>query len=281
MSAIPNDQLPSLPPVPRRRVVLVVGTGTDVGKTHVSCALLAEANGEQQAATANEIPELRGFKPLLSGVSPAVARRLEARALDYTHQDSEPDDACDAERHAFAQGAAPLAPLHVFEAALSPHLAARQEGKHLDFQTIVQACHTAADGLAPGAALLIETAGGLFSPCTEATTYADLAAALVRDPSGAAADTELRVLLVAPDRIGVIHDLRATLLAATSVGLAPPVVVLSAPALPDTSTGTNARELEALSVCSVAAVFPHDRPSAASSRVAAARTLRVLFAPIS
>jgi dethiobiotin synthetase len=248
-------------------LVLVVGTGTDVGKTHVSCALLA-------AARVSATSPLRGFKPLLSGVSPTVAARLASASLDYTNADSEPADACDAERHGFAQGEAPFQPLHVFAAPVSPHLAARLEGKELDFPRLTLACVEAAESLRPGVGLLVETAGGLFSPCTTTTTYADLAVTLATTH---AARVSLRIVLVAPDRLGVIHDLRATLLALAAVGSSvEPVVVLSAPSTPDASTGTNQAELGTLGITSVSAVFPRSTPSSPSSRAAAEATLAAL-----
>jgi dethiobiotin synthetase len=249
-------------------VVLVLGTGTDVGKTHVSCALLAAARRSPQ-------PALRGFKPLLSGVSPAVAARLGSASLDYTDADSEPTDACDAERHGFAQGARPTPPLHVFEPPLSPHLAARQAGKQLDFLGLAEACVVEAERLDAGVALLVETAGGVFSPCTETTTYADLAATLATQ---FADRVSLRLLLVAPDRLGVIHDLRATRIALTAVGVTRPlVVVLSAPTAPDASTQTNQAELERLEIARISATFPHAHPDDERSREAAAKALTALF----
>ena len=51
------------------------------------------------------------------------------------------------------------------------------------------------------------------------------------------------IWFVAPDRLGVLHDVTATVRAASTVGLAVHHIVLSAPAVPDASTGTNAGEL--------------------------------------
>jgi dethiobiotin synthetase len=54
-------------------------------------------------------------------------------------------------------------------------------------------------------------------------------------------------ILVAPDRLGVLHDVTAC---------ARKVIVLSAPRTPDASTGTNAAELESLGIAHVIASFP-------------------------
>jgi hypothetical protein len=48
---------------------------------------------------------------------------------------------------------------------------------------------------------------------------------------------------VAPDRLGVLHDVIASLRAATAIGLTVTAVLLVAPDNPDASTGTNGEEL--------------------------------------
>jgi dethiobiotin synthetase len=94
--------------------------------------------------------------------------------------------------------------------------------------------------------LVVETAGGLHSPLADALTNADLALRLL----------PAHVVLVAPDRIGVLHDVRACTLAAQARSLRVSAVVLSAPATLDASSGTNGRELEVLGLGPVAASFP-------------------------
>jgi dethiobiotin synthetase len=84
---------------------------------------------------------------------------------------------------------------------------------------------------------LIETAGGLFSPLSRGTTNLDLALAL--EPA--------LWILVAHDGLGVLHDVRTTLLALRAMtNRTPDYLVLSASRAPDASTGTNARELARL-----------------------------------
>jgi len=53
---------------------------------------------------------------------------------------------------------------------------------------------------------------------------------------------------VAPDRLGVLHDVVGALTAMQSRGRSPDWLVLSAPAQADASTGTNAAELRQLGV---------------------------------
>lgn len=216
-------------------IVLVVGTGTDVGKTHVTCALLRAAVDGGVAA--------RAWKPVASGARDALGD--------------------DARMHAVAARAAPVAPMHVFEPPISPHLAARAAGVHVSVDALVDRARALASSCE---VLLVETAGGLFSPLNDAHANDQLARALGAD----------RALLVAPDRLGVLHDVTATEIAARARRVELPTVALSAPAAPDPSTGTNAAELAARLGRDVAAVFPRASFDAPSSRAAARATLAAL-----
>lgn len=228
-------------------IVFVTGTGTDVGKTHVSCALLA--------ALRTGAPDLRvqAWKPVLTGISP-------------TGDDgAEPTDR---DRHAIHLGHPTPDPAHVFVPPISPHLAAREAGVRLCIHRLATAALTHAEGTD---VLLVEGAGGLFSPIADDTTYADLAGVL-----RARIGDRLRVLLVAPDRLGVLHDLRASLLAARHVGAPVTALALSAPAVPDASTGRNAEEVRRLFIGPLAAVFPRAEPESPASASAARATWKKL-----
>ncbi len=99
----------------------------------------------------------------------------------------------------------------------------------------------------PGGITLIESAGGAFSPLNEQATNFDLALQL--QPA--------LVLLVAPDSLGVLHDVGATLRA---MATSPPTLVsLSAARPPDESTGRNATELERVVFPRLGNAAPHDR----------------------
>lgn len=199
-------------------IVFVAGTGTDVGKTHVTCALLAH------------LKTAIGWKPISSGGTG------------------------DADRHALACGEL-VEPMYALGRPVSPHLAAREEGITIDVERVVA---RARELERRSGVLVLETAGGLFTPLGESTTNADLASAL--DP---------KVLLVAPDRLGVLHDVRACVRAYRSLLH----VVLSAPASPDASTGTNAEEIERLGIARVLAAFPR-APSDATESIEQARRVR-------
>jgi dethiobiotin synthetase len=86
--------------------------------------------------------------------------------------------------------------------------------------------------------VLVESAGGCFSPLHLGVTNADLAFAL--EPAV--------WILVAPDALGVLHDVSATLGVLSARRRLPDHVLLSAAREPDASTGTNAAELSALGI---------------------------------
>jgi dethiobiotin synthetase len=114
--------------------------------------------------------------------------------------------------------------------------------------------------------LVIETAGGLLSPLGAGHTNLDLAKALAPHT----------LLLVAPDRLGVLHELTACreVLRAHARELPEPGIILQAPSAPDASTGTNEAEIETLQIGRVLGAFPRADATAPSSIAAAERVLR-------
>lgn len=211
----------------RRRVVLL-GTGTNVGKTYVGVQLV-------RAWRRSGISTL-GLKPVETGVDPQAPLALSTDAGRLK-------DAADL-------GGAPL---YSFVPPVSPHLAAQAAGMRIDVGRVGAWVHDQEDkffGSDPdgtGGVTLVETAGGTFSPLNEQGTNFDLAALL--QPS--------LVLLIAPDSLGVLHDVGACLRA---MAAAPPdLVVLSAARPKDASTGRNAQELERVVFPRLGAAAPRDR----------------------
>ena len=100
----------------------------------------------------------------------------------------------------------------------------------IDLQATIDWVRRASEG-ADG--VLVELPGGLFSPLGPTSTNADLAVALPPDA----------VFLVAPDRLGVLHDVGATVRAAHAERIAIRALVLVATATLDASSTTNAAEL--------------------------------------
>lgn len=188
-------------------LLLVTGTGTEIGKTVVSTGLVA-AWGRREIAVA-------GLKPIESGQAPSGQLGGDVLALGQVS----------------TFHVTRFTPPYLLVDAVSPHLAARREGRTIDPDVIarwLRPIREAAD------AVVLELPGGLFSPISDALTNADLVPLLA----------PTKVVLVAPDRLGVLHDVLATTRAAAAQGIRIDGLLLSAPAAPDTSSGTNAAELE-------------------------------------
>jgi len=187
------------------RLIVVAGTGTGIGKTHFAEALLRAFGAIHSRVV--------GLKPVETGLREATvsdAERLERASSFHVKQ--------------FA---------YQFGDPVSPHLAARLEGARIDVEALVRSVGRAR---ADADLVLVELAGGLFTPLSSESANVDLARAL--DPDV--------VLLIAPDRLGVLHDVLATTRAATASHLRIDGVVLVAPDVPDAATGRNAAELERL-----------------------------------
>ncbi len=209
--------------------VIVLGTGTNVGKTYVSEAL---ARSLRQLAPSSAVACL---KPVESGYD---APRSDAHRL-----------AC------VSAGVALPAqhPLYALEHAVSPHLATRLAGlDDITVRAIEEWLSRWEAQLPPtvvgGGWCIIETAGALFSPLAPRCTNFDLARAL--DPA--------LWILVAPDGLGVLHDTTATLATCRQRGREPDLLALSAARAADASTGTNAAELAALGIATPVEVIAHD-----------------------
>jgi dethiobiotin synthetase len=115
---------------------------------------------------------------------------------------------------------------------LAPALAAEREGIEVDLGALVRTIRDLGDG---ADFVLVEGAGGLLSPITWSEDLTHLAEGL-----GA------RLLLVGSDRIGILSHTLTAVRAALGANVAPLGIVLSAPASPDASTGTNAAALRRL-----------------------------------
>ncbi len=158
--------------------LFVSGTGTEVGKTLITAALAHQAG-----------PGWRALKPVASGL--AAGGESDAGLLARI-QGCAASDLC----------------LYALQAPLAPPQAARIEGLALDWARIVAFCQ--------GARVIVEGAGGLFSPLTEERTNADLARAL-----------DAPVLLVAGSYLGAMTHTLATLYAARAQGIEIVGLVLS------------------------------------------------------
>ena len=231
-------------------MVVVTGTGTEIGKTHVSEALLRAAG-----ATGRRVA---GLKPVETGVVPGVltdAARLEAVSTFHVKPHlpvaAVPDPSPDRAPYTFPQ-------------PISPHLAAREAGAPaIRVDAIREYVDEAA---AHGDFVLVELAGGLFSPISDTAFNADVAARLAPDVT----------LLVAPDRLGVLHDVFAALRAASTVPLRLDAILLSAPTTADASTGRNGPELRRLAPETPVFELPRTDPVTLAAGPAIHAVLRAL-----
>jgi dethiobiotin synthetase len=229
----------------RAPLVVVTGTGTGLGKTHLGLALTSRAQRPRSPGSGAQV--VAAWKPIESGVVGGVAQDHEAlREASSFHVKQD------------------LALAYGLAAAVSPHLAARREGVVIELAPIaerVRLLRSRAD------LVLVELPGGLFTPLDDRTLNVDLARTL--EPTS--------VLLVARDRLGVLHEVLSTVRAAAAAGVRVSGVALTtiAPTPGDASRGTNAAELERLLGIHVA-----DIPSAAPADLAASPTVERLLAEL-
>lgn len=139
------------------RTVFIAGAHTDIGKTHVACALIRAARARGLAVDA--------LKPLVSGFDPGDWAASDPGRLLAALGRAPTEDAL-----------AELSPWR-FRAPLAPPMAARLEGRAVEFEAVVDACRRTI-AAAGSDLLLIEGVGGVMSPISERATCLDLIAAL-------------------------------------------------------------------------------------------------------
>ena len=136
--------------------IFITSTGTDIGKTFVTAGLIRCLRSHKK--------DVDALKPIISGFDPALAGNSDSgvllRALGLPLTDEEIVD---------------ISPWR-FAAPLSPDMAARHEGKEIDFEQLLSFCETAIEE-AEGA-LLIEGAGGVMVPLDQSHTMLDWIAEL-------------------------------------------------------------------------------------------------------
>lgn len=170
----------------------VAGTGTDLGKTHIACALLRAAQARGLSVDA--------FKPVVSGFDPDAPETSDPARL--------------ATAMGRPEGWAEISPRR-YRAPLAPNLAARLEGQTLAMVDLVADCRTWLEGRDVDLAL-IEGAGGVMSPITDDATNLDLMTALT-----------LPVLLVAGSYLGTASHLLTALEVLRARGLTTAAIVVS------------------------------------------------------
>jgi dethiobiotin synthetase len=206
--------------------LFVTATDTGVGKTYVA-AMIARALRDAGY-------RVGVYKPLASGCRWEGGKLLSDDALALWEAAGKPgtlEEVCP----------------QCFESPLAPYLAARREGRRIDSDLIrgqFQAWRDRSD------LVIVEGAGGLMSPMTESACNAHLAA-----------EFGLPLIVVAANRLGVIHQVLATLAAAS--GFEPPLAVAGVllnclPGPIDPSAESNRQELSAWIKPPILATVPPD-----------------------
>jgi dethiobiotin synthetase len=157
--------------------IFVSATGTDVGKTFVTTGLIRHFLKDNRAVDA--------VKPVVSGFDPRALPASDPGALLAAL--GRPLTIVEAER---------ISPWR-FAAPLSPDMAARREGRAIDFGAVTEFCRRAI--AARRGHLFIEGIGGIMVPLDESRTVLDLITQL-----------RLPLLLVAGTYVGTVsHTLTA------------------------------------------------------------------------
>lgn len=162
----------------------VTGTDTEVGKTVASCALLQAANlrGLRSA----------GYKPVASGSEMTAQGLRNSDALALQHHSSLPLDYKTVNPYTFAE-------------PTSPHIVSADLGEQIDAAVMSAGLRTLE---AQAEWLLVEGAGGWFTPLSETFTYADW---VIQE--------QLPVILVVGVKLGCINHAMLTAQAIRQAGL--------------------------------------------------------------
>lgn len=194
--------------------LFITGTDTDVGKTWVTAQLITELVRQNIPVTPR--------KPIESGWNTQAIEQTDSWKLAKAAQQTRlVDQVC---------------PFR-FKAALSPPRAAALENKHISTEQISRYC---IDSRNAGDFLIVEGAGGFYSPLTSDGLNADVAHAL-----------QLPVLLVVNDTLGCINHTLLTLEAVHTRQLTCMSIVLNQMNPEQHPNMDNKADLQALTSCSV------------------------------
>ena len=172
--------------------IFITGSDTHVGKTYIGCNIASRLSRQG----INVLPR----KPIETGCELVNGKLVphDAQSLLKASQTNIPLDQVCPYRYA---------------PAISPHMAVRQSSESLSLQQLVNAC---CNKVNESDFLLIEGAGGFYSPLCKQMLNADLATAL-----------QLPVVLVINDKLGAINQALLTISAIKQQQLDIYAVVLS------------------------------------------------------
>jgi dethiobiotin synthetase len=221
--------------------VFVTSTGTDIGKTFVTAGLIRHFRNAGRAVTA--------IKPIVTGFDPDTAAG------------SDPGVLLDALRHPVtAEEIDRISPWRL-TAGVAPELAAKREGRTIDFRALVDFSQRAMN---KNAMLLIEGVGGVMVPLDHRHTVIDWISAL-----------RVPVILVVGSYLGTIsHTLTALHVLAQRNLSTVAVVVSETPGSPvplDETAGSISRFADMIGV------IPLPRPADSAQAEAAFGALAALL----
>lgn len=154
--------------------IFITGTDTEIGKTHVSCALLKTLNRQNIKAV--------GMKPVASG----AAKKMSGGIESWQNEDA-------INLMKASSVAVPYQQINpfVFRTPASPHIAAALEHQQVELDKIVSGYN---ELVAQSDFVIVEGVGGWLAPLNETQTVADMATAL-----------NLPVVMVVGIRLGCLN----------------------------------------------------------------------------
>lgn len=154
--------------------LFVSAAGTEIGKTFVSCALIHQLRAQHR--------KVQALKPVISGYdSHEAAASDSGLLLAALGEDPTPE------------AVARISPWR-FALPLSPHMAAKREGRSVSFAPLLRFCQEALT--VPETITIIEGVGGVMAPVNDDETVLDWMALL-----------KLPVLLVGGSYLGAISHM--------------------------------------------------------------------------
>ncbi|MBL7003845.1 MAG: dethiobiotin synthase [Gammaproteobacteria bacterium] len=177
----------------KRKGLFIIGTDTDVGKTYITQQIIIQLQ-------ANALP-IKVRKPIESGCEKQTDGTLQPADGTALWQANNKNESLDN-----------VTPFR-FEPAIAPNRAAQLVGKKISTEQLKQACLKDIDD---NDFLIVEGAGGLYSPLCDDGLNIDLAKAL-----------DLDVILVVKDKLGCINHTLLTLNALSQAKLNCKLIILN------------------------------------------------------